>query len=241
MIPLYAVPNVVAFSEVSFLVSAVIIVGVSVLVLVRKKKWPRVLWFYYLVVLAPMSGIFQSGSQIAADRYTYLSMMSWPLGVAGAFLYLGKRASRSILTALSVGLLALLSVLTWRQVRRWHDAETLWRYVLIRDPDNAFADYNLGGYYQDQNRPADAARYLKASLALEPDPAVYYKLGTLAEREGRRDAAADFYRRAIALKPSHGEAINGLANVLTTEGKNKRSDRRSSRGRSACAEKCDAP
>src|SRR4029453_16116514 len=53
--------------------------------LARARGWPALLaaWAAYAVMLFPVSGLFQNGFQIAADRYTYLPCLPWAL-LAGA-------------------------------------------------------------------------------------------------------------------------------------------------------------
>ena len=54
----------------------------------RKAPYLLAAWLYYVVVLLPVVGIIQTGSQAAADRYTYLSSLGFflPLSAGIAFL-----------------------------------------------------------------------------------------------------------------------------------------------------------
>src|SRR5437016_14491455 len=82
-------------------------------------------WLAYVVILLPVLGIFQSGPQIAADRYTYLAGLGWA-ALAGAGLLAAWRRRSFLATGLAVFLLLGLGTLTWNQVRVWHDTEKLW-------------------------------------------------------------------------------------------------------------------
>jgi len=211
LIPIYTAPQNVSFSNPLFLGSVLCVITLSIFLTMKRRSWPALTacWFYYLMVLSPMSGLFQSGSQLAADRYTYLSCMAWPLLLWGA-----KRVMRFII----VGVLGVWGLLTWNQTKRWHDATTLWSYVAAQDPSNGFAYYNLGDVYQKENRLEEATVMLKQALDLDPDPAVYYKLGMIAQTQHKTENAISYFRQTILLKPSHADAQNSLATTLAAEG-----------------------
>src|SRR6266704_2935658 len=109
-------------------------------------------WVAYVVVLLPVLGFFQSGPQIAADRYTYLAGLGGAI-LAGAGLLSCWRTSRTsktgtpttlpiagVATCVVVG----LGALTWNQAQVWHDSEKLWTHALARDPQSSIAENNLG-------------------------------------------------------------------------------------------------
>src|SRR2546428_259891 len=54
-------------------------VAITSLAWARRCRWPGLLaaWLAYVVILLPGLGVFQSGPQIAADRYTYLAGPGW--------------------------------------------------------------------------------------------------------------------------------------------------------------------
>src|SRR5262249_62372476 len=61
-------------------------VGISVVLICLRRRWPigLTVWVAYVALILPVSGILQSGHQIAADRYTYLACLGWALlGGAG--------------------------------------------------------------------------------------------------------------------------------------------------------------
>src|SRR5881397_914330 len=68
-----------------FLLSYGLVLAITAIVLALRRRVPGLLaaWLAYIVVLSPVLGIFQSGPQIAADRYTYLANLGWAI-LAGA-------------------------------------------------------------------------------------------------------------------------------------------------------------
>src|SRR5207249_6440883 len=122
-------------------------------------------------------GIFQSGPQIAADRYTYLAGLGWAI-LAGAGLLSCWRTSRRLATGtpialpiagVAICLVVGLGVLTWNQARVWHDSERLWTHALAVDPQSSTAENNLGVVRADQRKLAEATEHYQRALQIRPD------------------------------------------------------------------------
>src|SRR5437870_4074651 len=93
--PLHEIaPNFSAWN-LSTLASAAGAILVFTCLFVLRNRWPAALacWVYYIVMLAPVVGIAQSGPQLVADRYSYLSCLSWDVLIGGTFLYFQQRLS----------------------------------------------------------------------------------------------------------------------------------------------------
>jgi hypothetical protein len=85
----------------------------------RRRMYLLIGWLWYLGTLVPVIGIVQVGHQAMADRYTYLPAVGIFIMVAWFTAeLLGKtRASRIVLTAFSVLILAALLICTRIQIR----------------------------------------------------------------------------------------------------------------------------
>lgn len=91
----------------------------------------------------------------------------------------------------------------------------------LTQPNDATRSAGLDGAL----KLADAGRLGEATLAADahlttfgPSPEVFYLLGLIADADGRRDDAADFYRKALYLDPAHYEALTHLATLLESQG-----------------------
>src|SRR3989449_7161005 len=79
--PPYQLPPTVNPWAPPFLVSYGVVLAITAIVLALRRRVPGLpaAWVAYIVVLLPVLGIFQSGPQIAADRYTYLAGLGWAI------------------------------------------------------------------------------------------------------------------------------------------------------------------
>ena len=86
LIAVYPLPKDVNWFSLPYSVSIVATLVMSAVLILLRHRWPGLLaaWVSYLVILAPNSGLILSNDQIAADRYSYISMLGFvPLLAAG--------------------------------------------------------------------------------------------------------------------------------------------------------------
>jgi tetratricopeptide (TPR) repeat protein len=125
----------------------------------------------YLLFLLPVSGFFQSGVQLVADRYSYLATLGFALVAAAAAVERWRTAAaawhRPALAASCLALLAAWASLSHGQTRIWRDDETVWRHVLEGGP-SALASNNLGQMLAARGRYAEATTHLARALEVVP-------------------------------------------------------------------------
>ncbi len=221
--PLYELPRTVDPMAPPFILSYALVLAIMAIVLALRRRVPGLpaAWVAYVVVLLPVLGFFQSGPQIAADRYTYLAGLGGAI-LAGAGLLSCWRTSRTsktgtpttlpiagVATCVVVG----LGALTWNQAQVWHDSEKLWTHALARNPQSSIAENNLGVVRADQSKLAEAIEH-------RPDYAdAYFNLGNALFQQGKLAEASDHYRQALAIKRDHARAHNNWGVVLARQGK----------------------
>jgi tetratricopeptide (TPR) repeat protein len=189
--PLYELPPSMRVAASRFIVPVLMVAVIMVCALLLRRRWPALLaaWMAYAIMLSPVSGMLHNGSQIVADRYSYLSCLPWAL-LFGAFVVLVAErirtpARRSIVWRVAgvgcvVGLTAL-PVLTWRQLPVWRDGETLWPYTLAVDPDCSMCHYYYGQYLRNRDRAALAVDHFSRAAELRP---ALGKLGVFRANRG---------------------------------------------------------
>ncbi len=187
-------------------------------------------WFCYVALLGPVLGIVRFGDYLAADRYTYLACLGWPLLAAGGAISITRLDKESrpykarLLCAAGVLVLAGLGALTWKQSRVWRDSETLFQHVLTVAPDSAAAHNNLGIILGSRGELDEAIRHYRLVLKTDPDDDnAHFNLGVTLSAEGKLDEAIRHYRRYVQLDHSHSNfrlaAYHSLGILLSRQGK----------------------
>ncbi len=139
---------------------------ISVLAVAARRRYLLVGWLWFLGILVPMIGIVQVGDQAMADRYAYIPFIGlfWITSWGAAELRTEWRVSIRWIAVPAMLAIAGASFLTSRQIKYWHDSETLWRYALSVTPERNFMAHSyLAGILTLENRHDEAIEeYLAA-------------------------------------------------------------------------------
>ena len=228
LVPLYPLPQRGGDAIPPWLVGALLLLlaAVSVAAVALRRRWPYLVvgWLLYLGMLVPVIGLVQVGSQVMADRYTYVPLV----GVFLAAVWLAddllsaRRAAAKVALAGALTLCLGLGLLTWRQQDVWRDSVTLWTFVSHRYPGSGSAHNGLGHAYELLPQPdlERATACYRAALEAEPTNFVAAaNLGNNLRRAGRRDEAAACYRRALSFSEEYAPAHSGYGLVLYEQDK----------------------
>lgn len=184
LMPLYELRPPLNPLELRFLFSAAATAAAAGVCWRLRKSRPYLIAsaFWYAVLLFPVSGLFQFGPQLVADRYSYITCLPFAV-LAGAFAHnaLVNRRAQSVAVAISV--VVSLSFLSIRQQSFWRDSEALWARVLSGDPDCAMAHSSVGLLRVMAGRFDEARLHYQAALDAFPGCAeAQDRLAALLER-----------------------------------------------------------
>ena len=163
-------------------------------------------WCWFLGTLVPVIGLVQVGDQGMADRYVYLPAIGFFImtvwGIADAAERIPAVRSPYAKAALPA-VLAMLSIVTTRQVRVWRSSYDLWTQVLAVDKNNANAEdvvgseilvraLNRGLTYSDE-----AEVHFENALRINPkDSEALLNAGAYLQAHGEIRAALEKYQLA---------------------------------------------
>jgi tetratricopeptide (TPR) repeat protein len=206
---------------------------ISAAVFVWGRKYPFLVtgWLWYLGMLVPMIGIIQVGSQVRADRYTYLPQIGLYLVVAWGAMELFHRWRRSRVVPASAGLLIITALITRSnlQTSYWRDTETLWKHAIACTSNNYIAHTNLAETLSQSGRFAEAIAECREALKSKPDlAAAHNNLGDALIRnkqggstvpgQNTLDEAIGHFRAALQIKPDFTQAYTNLGKALLQTG-----------------------
>ena len=227
--PLYQIPP--GFDP----LSAPMVAGVAATLIVAlllyliKSRWPAGLacWLYYIATLAPVLGIIQAGPQLVAERYSYLSCLSWVMLAGGALFYSLESSVQKRKGALplfmapvaAIMIVIMLVSLTWQQTAIWRDSGTLWSHVLQLDPNSSIAHYNLARFLAKQGNHTEAISHYRAALAIQPgDADTHNNLGLLLVIRGDIEAGLEEFQKAVQIDPGYSRAFFNMGRVFARQG-----------------------
>jgi len=190
--------------------------------LVLKRPYLAVGWFWYLGTLVPVIGLVQVGLQSRADRYTYIPMIGISIMLAwgvSEIIHRWPRARNSLAVA-SAAVCCVWLALTWIQIQFWQNSVTLFEHALACTQNNFIAHTNLGVALAEQGRTNDALRHLYSAVEENPNHEdSRINLGALLGQLGRADDAFEQFAQAIRIQPDSAHAHYSLGNVLIIQRK----------------------
>ena len=168
--------------------AGLLLISISALALrlAGRRAYLIVGWLWYLGTLAPVIGIVQVGEQAMADRYTYVPLIGLFILLVWAIADLAAPwpALKVMLLPTTAGALLICLVLTWLQVRIWHDSRSLWEHTLRVTAGNYVAENNLGFTFLQEGNMPEAERHFRQAVRIKPDYArAYSSLGLALDKQ----------------------------------------------------------
>jgi protein O-mannosyl-transferase len=211
------------------LAAMAMIVAITLLAIFIRQKHPYVFvgWFWYLILVAPVLGIFQAGLQARADRFTYLPhigitmLLTWTC----ADLVQQWRNSQRILTLTATCAIAASMILGFKQTTYWRDSISVWEHALAVTSNNQTAHQNLAAALWARGRIAESREHARAAGIVHAqttlrdfpyDVPAHDELGVLLVQNGDVHGAIEQWKISLQLNPEDGNALNNLAWVLAT-------------------------
>lgn len=198
--PYYPYPT--AFPIWKVVAAAVLLVGITILVLkqIRRRPYLAMGWFWYLGTLVPMIGVIQVGDHSMADRYTYVSLLGIFVAIVWwvADMSAERPLGRSLATAGAAACLAACAVLTWKQAGYWRNTRTLFEHAVAVTPENAVAQNDLGVCLLQAGELGPAEQHLREAVRISPGyGSALVNLGNCLGRQDRVDEAVDMLQKAV--------------------------------------------
>jgi tetratricopeptide (TPR) repeat protein len=183
------------------------------------KKYPYVTvgWFWYLISIVPVIGLFQIGIQAMADRFTYIPHIGLFILVAWGAPDLLNRWRHGTVTLAAMGtiIIAWFTYLSWAQAAVWQNSITLFQQTVRVTRDNPLAQNNLCSAYVTKGQYQDGIEHCYEALRLKPDffeP--YINLGEALIRSGRNAEAIQVYSKLIFNNPGNIHGYEYLLAIL---------------------------
>jgi tetratricopeptide (TPR) repeat protein len=135
------------------------------------------------------------------------------------------RNRQIILASTATLVIAVSTVLSYKQTTYWRDSISLWEHALAVTPDNQTAHQNLAaalwakGRIAESHRQSRTAAIARARTTLRDFPLdvpTHNDLGVLLVQNGDVHGGIEQWNISLQLNPDDGNALNNLAWVLAT-------------------------
>jgi tetratricopeptide (TPR) repeat protein len=180
-------------------------------------------FLFFLVNIIFLLQFKGAGKAFMADRFTYIPYLGLFFVLAKTYsdIELGKKLAslKTALPYLAGGFIAMCSVLTILQNNTWKSSIALWENNTSRHPQDPLSWTNLGLAYDDlQDYEKSAQAYQKA---VQVDAGYFdanFNLAVALNKLKRHDEAAQWFGRAMELKPEFADSWYGRGQVWISKG-----------------------
>jgi tetratricopeptide (TPR) repeat protein len=180
-------------------------------------------WLWFLGTLVPVIGLVQVGNQAMADRYAYLPLIGifWMVVWGAADIAQNRGFHFRMSAGVAALILAVLSLLTWRQIRVWRSSYDLWDHALQVTKDNFMAEdyvgtailldtYNATG----QRYSGEALMHFQNAVRINPQDAIsHLNLGADLHEHGQLQEAIEQYKTVLELTRDPHLVIKSLIDL----------------------------
>jgi protein O-mannosyl-transferase len=196
------------------------LVSAGAIALRHKRPYLVTGWFWYLVMLLPVIGLIQVGSQAHADRYTYLPQIGLYLLLAWAITdALTSRLQRRIVAVTASLAIIALAWCAHVQASHWRNGESLWGHALAVTSGNFMAHDGLGECLANRGRLDEAIDQFQKALNIAPSyPELETNLILALTKKGRTDEAISHLQTLLKEDPNNAQAHYHLGNALQKKG-----------------------
>ena len=199
--------------------AAIFLIATTILalLLLKRRPWFAVGWFWYTGTLIPVIGLVQVGLQSHADRYTYIPLIGLFIIVVWAVAeFAGKRPwLMSLSFTAGFVVIVALGFFSRIQIGYWKDTETLFSRALAVTESNYVAHLALGNLQTTKGDWPRAVEHYKKSLMAKPDYAdAHNNLGHALAKQGINEQALIHYQEAVRIDPKLSMAHNNLGQLL---------------------------
>ncbi|WP_455220057.1 tetratricopeptide repeat protein, partial [Kaarinaea lacus] len=179
----------------------------------KKIYFPTITALFLFVTVLPVIGLVKVGSQAAADRYTYLPLLSMFVVLGGGLaiaIHIFKQQvfTKTAFAIATTAIAITFGVFTFQQNQIWKSDLTLWDKAIQLYPGTADRAYsNLGQVHLNEGNYRQAVAYFQKALAIQPGNSfILENTGKAYERLNNYKLAAHYFREIVSLYP---EAYRG--------------------------------
>jgi len=208
-------------------IAATLLALITIGVFKSRRPYAVMGWSWYLVSLLPVIGIFQTGAQAMADRYTYIPLIGIFIAVVwgGAeWVARWRPGGRNLAPAAGVAaivLLVLYAAAAQRAVQPWRGSLPLYENALSVNPRNNLIRLNLGNAFIERGEIEKGMEQFRIALEVNPKYVdAHHNLGFALANERHYSEAITQYNEALRIRPDYAITHKRLGEALREQGRN---------------------
>jgi protein O-mannosyl-transferase len=190
-----------------------------------RRPGPLCIWGSYLAAILPMAGFVPSSIQLISNRYAYITTLPFAIGVGyalvAAMCFAPRRRESAWVSVGAAGIVvAVLGLLSVRQIPNWRSAEAVWRTSIEVTPGHYTSYFNLGNEFQSRQEIDSAIAYFRLALKVAPNSERSLVALGGAYALKKDTSRAEIIFQAVREKlPRYGAVYLGLGSIREMQGR----------------------
>jgi len=179
--------------------AAALLIAISALVVGSRRRYLVVGWLWFLISMAPMSGIIHFGDFAMADRYAYQPLCGLFLAICWSIAEFAeeRHVPATALASVGIAVLVALTAVTARQIHYWRTNLALWSHALELTP-NATAEIWVGENLRAQGQEGEGLQHLQRALEIDPNNSYgNIQMAFYHHQRGDFPKAIEYYEAAL--------------------------------------------
>ena len=207
-----------------FVLSAILVIGMTALLAFKRRQWPLFwwLWLCHLILLVPMLGLTEH-PHFPSDRYSFIVGITWSVLAAAGLWTLRTGPLRQVSRAVAIAVLFVLGAMSYRQSGIWQNSVILHEYMIKQlgdDPRRVWLYRRLARMYTEQGDDSNAAESFRKVLRIDPNSVeAHESLGDFLFRQGLAEQASSHYAEALRIAPDNFRVHQNLGSALASQGR----------------------
>jgi len=222
--PIYTTLLVFKPLDLPFISSALLLALLSVLLIVKRRKWPiaLALWICHLALLVPVFGLTEH-PHFPSDRYGFVVGIIWPVLLGYGLLRSLETRHRVAAVSVSFVLLVGAALVSSRQLVFWHDDVSFFQYTLGTLPEDSsfgtMVQRRLAAAYKTRKYPEQALLCFANILRSKPeDVSAHENCADILFDLGRFAEAQRHYEQILQIEPGKALHHNVMGCILAARG-----------------------
>ncbi len=204
------------------IIAALLLICITVLVIrqIKNRPYLTIGWFWYLGTMVPVIGLVQVGMQSMADRYTYLPLLGIYIMIVWGIRDLSDHRHKKLMPPVVIAVLALFTLLSWAQIGRWKNTQTIFEHAIDATSSNYFAYNHLGRAFENKGELIKANNQYEYAITIKPDYAgAHSNLGNVFAKQKHYDKAISHLEESVRLDPGFAAGYSNLGLVYERQGR----------------------
>ncbi len=183
----------------------------------KKKDWRRLclgaLWFI-LFLLPSLVRLNPIDTPDFLEHRLYLPLIGLFIMIAEIDWVKNLEWQKKGVKLLSVGIITLFIVLSWRHSRVFENRISFWQSAVETSPHSALANRNLGAMYYLDSQTDLAIKYYRRALEINPnEPMAHNNIGLIYSERGSYGQAEKEFKKELSLYPNYDKALFNLGHL----------------------------